>query len=109
MNEIFLVGGMALVTFLIRYPVLALVSRIKLPDRLFKALRFVAPSVLAAIILPDLLMPDNGPLLISLSNTHLIAGLVTIGVMLWSDNLLLTIVVGMAVFLVLKFLVSGGV
>jgi branched-subunit amino acid transport protein len=105
MNEIILIGGMALVTFLIRYPILALVSRIKLPDRLFKALRFVAPSVLSAIILPGLLMP-GGSLFLSIQNTHLVAGVVTAGVMVWSKNLLVTIVVGMVVFLLLNLIAA---
>jgi branched-subunit amino acid transport protein len=105
MNEIILIGGMALVTFLIRYPILALVSRIKLPDRLFKALRFVAPSVLSAIILPGLLMP-RGSLFLSVQNTHLVAGVVTAGVMVWSKNLLVTIVVGMVVFLLLNLIAA---
>ena len=100
MNELLLILGMALVTFAVRYPVLVLVSKIPLPDRVFRALRYVPPAVLAAIIVPAVLMPDGQTVNFAPSNSALIAGIIA-GVIAWrTKNLLLTIVLGMAIFLI---------
>ncbi len=104
MNEFLLILGMALVTFAVRYPVLVLVSKIPLPDRVFRALRYVPPVVLAAIIAPAVLIPDGKQINLAPSNSALIAGIIA-GVIAWrTKNLLLTIVLGMALFLVWRAL-----
>ncbi len=104
MNEFLLVLGMALVTFAVRYPVLVLVSKIPMPDRMFRALRYVPPAVLAAIIAPALLLPDGKTLDFSPTNTYLVGGIIA-GLIAWrTKNLLLTIVLGMAFFLLLRAL-----
>jgi len=101
MNEPLLIAGMAAVTFLIRYPMLALVGRIELPRPVFEALGYVPPAVLAAIVTPALLMPDGQTIVIGLTNRGLLAGVLA-GLFMWrSKNLLLTIVLGMAVYLLL--------
>ena len=105
MNEFLLILGMGLVTFAVRYPALALVGKMPLPARVSEALRYVPPAVLAAIIVPTVLMP-NGPLEISLQNTRLLAGLVAAGVAWKTRNLLLTIVLGMGALLVLNWLME---
>ncbi|MBZ0278304.1 MAG: AzlD domain-containing protein [Anaerolineae bacterium] len=95
MNEAALILGMMLVTFLPRYGVMALLGRVEMPEPLFRALRFVPPAVLSAIILPAMLLKSDGSLYLSLSNSFLVAGIVA-GLVAWrSKNLLLTIVVGM--------------
>lgn len=95
MNEVLLVVGMAVVTFLVRYPIMALVGRIPLPERVFDALRYVPPAVLAAIIVPEVVMPGGQPVFISLENARLVAAIVTALVAWRTKNLLLTIVLGM--------------
>lgn len=95
LNEAWLIAGMALVTFAVRYPVLALVGKINLPDRVFNALKFVPPAVLAAIIVPALLMPSGNTIELSVENTRLVAGVVAALVAWRTKNLLLTIVLGM--------------
>ena len=102
MNEVLLVGGMALVTFLIRYPVLALVGKIDMPKRILDALRYVAPSVLAAIVIPAILLPNDRPIQEPTGAIPLTATLLAALVMWRSKNLLATIIVGMAVFLILR-------
>ncbi|MEW5958423.1 MAG: AzlD domain-containing protein, partial [Chloroflexota bacterium] len=52
MNELYLIGGMALVTFAIRYSMFALAGRVEFPARLRRALHYVPPAVLTAIIVP---------------------------------------------------------
>jgi len=102
-SEILLVAGMALVTFLVRYPVLALVSRITLPQVMLDGMKFIPPAVLAAIIAPAMFMPD-GALDLHLSNAYLVAGIAA-GLIAWrARNLLTTIVLGMTIFLFWRWL-----
>jgi branched-subunit amino acid transport protein len=102
MNEFLLIGGMAIVTFAIRYPVLALSGRFQLSERFLQILRYVPPVVLTAIVAPTVLMPEN-QLSLSYANARLVGAIAALLIGLWRKNLLLTIVVGMAVFLVWQF------
>lgn len=97
MQEFLLILGMMLVTFAARYPVMVIVGRIQLPDRVFRALRFVPVAVLTAIIVPELFMRDN-QLSITLGNAYLVGGIVAVVVSWKFRNLLLTIVIGMTTF-----------
>jgi len=64
-----------------------------------RALHYVPPAVLSAIIFPDLFLRDN-LLDISLDNVRLLAGLTATLVAWYSRNTLLTILAGMiALFL----------
>ena len=106
MNELVMVAGMALMTFLIRYPTMVLVGKIPLPDRVFRALRYVPPAVLAAIIVPSVLMPDGQNVSLSPTNSYLVAGIIAVLISWRTKNLLLTIVLGMAMFLILRLLLG---
>ena len=59
MDEAILILGMMLVTFSARYPVMAIVGRVELPERMFRALRYVPVAVLTAIIVPELFFRDG--------------------------------------------------
>lgn len=97
-----MIGGMALVTFLIRYPVLALVGRIDMPKRVIDTLRYVAPSVLAAIVIPMVLLPHDKPIQ-RLPDAIPLAATVLAALVMWrSRNLLATVIVGIAAFLILR-------
>ena len=99
MNEFLLIAGMAAVTFGIRYSMFAVAGRIEFPARLVNALKYVPPAVLTAIVVPAVVMPGGEELNLSYTNAYLVGALVA-GVIGWySKNLLLTIVVGMVVFL----------
>jgi branched-subunit amino acid transport protein len=106
LNEVLIIGGMALVTFAIRYPVLALLGRINLPAPLFRALRFVPPAVLTAIIVPNIFFTSDGSLDLRAANPHLIAGLVAVLIAWRTKNLLLTIILGMLALWGWQWLVS---
>jgi branched-subunit amino acid transport protein len=95
MNETLLVLGMMLVTFGVRYPVLAFVGKIPLSGPVRRSLRFVPPAVLAALITPAMLIPSGDKLEVTLRNPYLVAGMVAITMAGWRKNLLLTIVTGM--------------
>jgi branched-subunit amino acid transport protein len=101
-QQALLVVGMAAVTFLVRWPVLALVSRLALPQAVLDAMKFIAPAVLTAIVVPAMLTPA-GPLDISCDNAYLVAGVVAALIAWRTRNLLLTIVVGMALFLIWSY------
>jgi branched-subunit amino acid transport protein len=105
MNNIWLVmvfGG--LVTFGMRFSFIYLFGRFHVPETMRKALHYVPPAVLSAIIFPELFL-RNGALDVSLENTRLVAGLIAVLVAWFSKNTLLTIIAGMvALFLVQYFL-----
>lgn len=108
-NEILLVLGMTLVTFAMRYPALALISKITIPSPILAALKFIPPAVLTAIIVPALLAPTDNRINIAITNDYLIAGIVTAVVAWRSKNLLLTLAIGMAVFLLWRFAINTAI
>lgn len=93
-KEVLLIAGMVLVTFSTRYPVLSVLSKVSLPDPVFRALRYVPPAVLTAIIMPTVLLPE-GELYLDYTNAPLVASLIAAVIAWRSKNLLLTIVLGM--------------
>lgn len=98
---LFLLAG--LVTFLTRLSFIALLGRVETPPLLARALRFVPPAVLAAIIFPELII-HGGRLDPTLGNMRLIAGSLAAVVAWRTRNVLLTIAVGMAALWALQCL-----
>ena len=68
-----------------------------------KALHYVPPAVLSAIIFPELLYKAN-QIDFSFGNIRLLAGIVAILVAWYTKNTLLTILAGMLALLLLQFL-----
>jgi branched-subunit amino acid transport protein len=101
-NESFLIGGMFAVTFSVRYILFAMAGKLHFPSWLNKALEFVPPVVLMAIIVPSVTMP-KGELWLSLLNPWLLASGVAVITALIRKDLLTTIVVGMLAFAGLRF------
>jgi branched-subunit amino acid transport protein len=104
MNLWLTILGMGLVTFGIRLTPIVLLGRIEIPLVIQRALRFVPPAVLTAIIVPELLY-TNDQLNLALSNARLLAGLLAIVVAWRTKNALVTIAVGMIALWVLSALV----
>ena len=92
---------MMVVTFGVRYPVLALIGRYDLPRPVVRALRFVPVAVLSALSAPMVLI-QNSEWHLSFANAQLIASVVAILIAWKSRNLLLTIVSGMIVFTLMR-------
>ena len=92
-----LVVGMMLVTFGVRYPLLALAGRVRIPASLERALAYVPVAVLTAISVPLVLKP-SGDWWLAPGNPYLVASVVAILVAAFTRNLLLTIVIGMLIF-----------
>ena len=108
LQTICLVGGMALVTFGIRYVLLPFSGRIRLSPGVQRALGYVPPAVLTAIIVPMALMPGGREIQLSFGNPYLVGTISTVIIGRLSKNLLVTIVGGMGVFLVWQWVLSAG-
>jgi len=98
---VMLLGG--LITFGMRFSLIYLFGRFHIPDAMRRALHYVPPAVLSALIFPAIFLPDN-QLDFSLGNHYLMAGLLAILVGWFSRNTLLTIIAGMLALLVLQLL-----
>ena len=93
------------ITYGIRLSFIHLFGRIDgVPDRVRRPLRYVPPAVLAALVLPDLvvLRPSVAATLV---DERLIAGLAAAAVAWRTENVFATIAVGMAVLWLLRFVV----
>ena len=97
---VLLLGG--LITFGMRFSLIYLFGRFDVPDALRKALHYVPPAVLSAIIFPELFI-RNGTLNLSLDNYRLMAGLVAILVAWFTKSILITILAGMLALFLLQF------
>ena len=99
---VMLLGG--LITFGMRFSLIYLFGKFYIPETVKKALHYVPPAVLSAIIFPELLL-NQGAINLSLHNDRLLAGLVAVLVAWFSKNTLITILVGMLALLLLRFFV----
>jgi branched-subunit amino acid transport protein len=94
-------GG--LITFGMRFSFVYLLGRFEVPVTMQRALHYIPPAVLSAIIFPELLLRE-GRFDLSLGNSRLFAGLVAIAVAAWTKNSLLTILFGMAALILFQIL-----
>lgn len=90
-------------TYLIRVSFIAAFGHYGVPTWLEAPLRYVAPAVIAAIVLPLLVAPD-GSVDFSVDNVRWLAGLVAIATAVKTRSLSLTIVVGMVALWILQWL-----
>ena len=97
---VMLFGGV--ITFGMRFSLIYLFGRFQVPDTMRRALHYVPPAVLSAIIFPELFLQE-GHLALSLDNYRLLAGLAAILIAWSSKNTLITIIVGMVVLFLLQF------
>lgn len=95
-----IIAAMGLVTYALRFSMIALAGRVELPPLVKRGLRFVPPAVLSAIILPELLYP-GGAFMLTLTNIRLLAGVLATLVAWRTRNVLVTIAAGMAAFWIL--------
>jgi branched-subunit amino acid transport protein len=100
---VMLLGG--LITFAMRFSLIYLLAegRFEIPEAMRKALHYVPPAVLSAIIFPELFLHE-GMLNVSLENTRLLAGLIAILVAWFSRNTLVTIIAGILALFLLQIL-----
>ncbi|MBN2658398.1 MAG: AzlD domain-containing protein [Spirochaetales bacterium] len=105
-QEILMILGMMAVTFSVRYVLLAFSGRFTLPENLERALRYVPPAVLTAIIVPSVLLP-GGQWDLSPGNAYLPAAVAaTVAGFLFRKKVLAaSIVSGLVVFAIFSWLI----
>jgi len=98
---VMLLGG--LITFGMRFSLIYLFGRLHIPETMRKALHYVPPAALSAIIFPELFLKD-GNLNLAFDNYRLLAGLFAVAVAWFSKNSLVTIIAGMIALFLFQFL-----
>ena len=96
---VMVLGG--LITFGIRFSLIYLFGKLHIPETMRKALHYVPPAVLSAIIFPELFLKD-GRTNLALDNYRLLAGLFAVLVAWFSKNTLITIIAGMIALFLLQ-------
>lgn len=93
--------GMWIANFAVRFPPMAILSRISLPEPLRRWLSYIPVAVMATLVTGEVLRPD-GAWAPPLANPYLWASVAT-GLVYWKfRNLVGATVAGVAFFLVLK-------
>ncbi|MEN6467250.1 MAG: AzlD domain-containing protein [Syntrophaceae bacterium] len=98
--------GMGIVTYATRSLMLSMNFKIAKNLELF--LSFVPFSILSALIFPTLLVPGKD-LDLSISNHHLLAGIVAIAVAYFSRKAVVTVIIGLAFMLLVKAITLNGI
>ena len=97
--------GMAILNFLVRFPPIAIVSRLDLPRPVMRWLAFVPVSVMGALVAGEVLRP-GGAWTNPLTSPSLYAAVVTALVFRFSRSFLGATVAGMASFVLLQRLIA---
>ena len=98
---VMLIGGF--ITFGMRFSFIFLFGKFHIPETVRRALHYVPPAVLSAIVFPELFL-RNGTLYLSFGNVRLLAGLIAMAVAWFTKNTLVTILAGMIALFVLQWL-----
>lgn len=100
----FIIVGMWLANYLPRMLPMVILSKLKMPEPVIRWLGFVPVAVLAAILLPDLVMPEPArQISLGPQNKFLIAALPTFVVAIRTRSLVWTLLAGMAVMALLQY------
>jgi branched-subunit amino acid transport protein len=99
------IAGVSGSTFLLRASFIVFVDPHRFPHWFRRALKFVPPAVLAAIVAPGLVMPQ-GSLDLSPANPRLVAGLVAIAATLHVRNAFAAIATGMTTLWALQWAIG---
>lgn len=107
MNVALMILGMATINLAIRWPVYLFADHVRFPRLIVRALSFVPVAVLTAIIVPQALYPHGAQIELSWRNPYLLALILTAVIAHLTKNLLATIGIGMAAFLLLRWGLGG--
>ena len=104
-DELFVIAGMAAVTFIPRIIPMLLLPGMKLPKAAERWLSFIAPAIIAALLLQDLTLDrsSEAPAL-SVPNINMCAAVPAFIAALLTKNMLLTVITGIASAALLRFL-----
>lgn len=98
-----LILGLWVVNYIPRVLPMVVLSKLKIPEPVIQWLGFVPAAVLAAIIAPSVLMPDNR-LFVSIDNTYLLAAMPAFAAAFKTRSLVWTLITGMAAMALLQLL-----
>lgn len=94
--------GMGLILFFNRYVFLEPRLPIRLGSNLRQFLGFAVPGMLTAICGPIVFLPER-QLDLRLANPYLLASVVAVGLVLWTRSTLLSLVLSMGAFFLLRW------
>jgi branched-subunit amino acid transport protein len=97
--------GLTVITVLSRSVFLLAGARVQIPARIQRALRYAPPAALVAVILPELLTVQGAVAWSPLANPKLLASLLAGLWFVATRQMVSTIVVGMAVYTLLRLYV----
>lgn len=103
-NLILIILGMAAVTYLPRFLPMYVLTRLEIPNIVIAWLRYVPVAVLAALIVPGILTADR-QIDLTAGNSYLLASIPAFIIAWRTKNMMLTVTIGMAVVLLLQFLI----
>jgi branched-subunit amino acid transport protein len=103
MNVWLVILAIGVITFITRLSFILLFSRMRVTPFMQRALRFVPPAVLSAILLPELVL-QSGVVDLSIGNERLFAGMLAALVAWRTRNVLLTLGVGLVALWILQAL-----
>jgi branched-subunit amino acid transport protein len=95
---LFVIAGMGVVTVLTRCFFFILDQRWTMPDWANRALRYAPVAALAGVVLPEVVM-SNGHLVSTWQDARLFAAAAGAAAFFWRRSVLVTLLVGMAVYL----------
>jgi branched-subunit amino acid transport protein len=103
-NRLIIIIAMALATYLTKGTLMFLGGKRELPNRVRQWLGYMPLAIIASLIAPSFFIRE-GQFVKTLINPYLWAGLIAAAVAYWRENLLLTMVVGVAALLVFRTLI----
>ena len=103
-DELFVIAGMAAVTFIPRIAPMLLLPGMKLPKLAERWLSFIAPAIIAALLLQDLTLDrSSGAPALSVPNINMLAAVPAFVVASLTRNMLLTVLTGIASAALLRY------
>ena len=107
MNEWLLIIAMAVITFSIRYALLAASGRWHLPATLEQSLKFVPVAVLSAIVVQTIMIKDSGTDIgWTINNSFLFAATVAFLTARITNSLMISVVAGLTGYWLIIFFSS---
>ncbi|MCD6078666.1 MAG: branched-chain amino acid transporter [Ramlibacter sp.] len=100
-STLLIIAGMGVVTVLTRCFFFILDQRWSMPDWAQRALRYAPVAALAGVVLPEVVM-SNGHLVGTWQDARLFAAAAGAAAFFWRRSVLVTLLVGMAVYLPLR-------
>ena len=104
MSNLTLIIFCGLITFLTRFSMIALLKKEMFNDRIREVLSYVPSAIFPAIIFPAIFLDNNGLIYLE-DNPKILAGIIAMGVGIFSRSILATIFSGLASYWIIIFVI----